>query len=447
MLTEDARVQKSINLLPNRLTLYKRSNSGRWQCRFKVKNSKWQRESTGEFEQDAATDKAFKLYYGAEERARSNLPTNTRRFKQVALHAVQRMQNELDANSGKVVFNDYIRVINKYLIPFFGNRAIDTITIKEVQLYNDWRDSTIAAEILERKRGAIKNRIKDYKRVLEELEKLNANPPTFRAKQSTINTHNSALNRVFDEAILHGWLTQSIKPSLLNKGSKSESRGTFELDEYRKLTDTLRSKWQTKTPSIEGQKIRQVLREYVLILANTGMRHGTEAENLRWRDVGYYTDPKTKERYFEFYPKGKTGQRGLIARDGVHKFLERLRDMDIEMNGVDLDKIIEQRSDKYLFRDVDGNRVRANQLRQAFRKLLEDRDLRIGVDGKVRSLYSLRHMYATRALLKGQDIYLLSVQMGTSVKMLEMHYSKLKARMRAEVLSGRVRKIEQSEES
>lgn len=30
--------------------------------------------------------------------------------------------------------------------------------------------------------------------------------------------------------------------------------------------------------------------------------------------------------------------------------------------------------------------------------------------------------------------------------MLEMHYSKLKARMRAEVLSGRVRKIEQSEE-
>jgi len=56
-------------------------------------------------------------------------------------------------------------------------------------------------------------------------------------------------------------------------------------------------------------------------------------------------------------------------------------------------------------------------------------------------------MYATRALLKGQDIYLLAVQMGTSVKMLEQHYSKLTARMRADELSGRVRKIEQSEET
>jgi FixJ family two-component response regulator len=56
-------------------------------------------------------------------------------------------------------------------------------------------------------------------------------------------------------------------------------------------------------------------------------------------------------------------------------------------------------------------------------------------------------MYATRALAKGQDIYMLSVQMGTSVKMLEQHYSKLTARMRADELSGRVRTIEQSEEN
>lgn len=439
-------MQKSINLLPNRLTLYRRSHSGRWQCRYKLNGSKWQRESTGELEQDAATDKAFKLYYGAEERTRNNLPANTRRFKQVAQYAIQRMQQEIDAGAGKTVFKDYIRVINKYLVPYFGNKSIDSITIKHVQSYNEWRDSTIAQELLERKRSALKNRIKDYVRLRAELEQLDANPPPFRAKQSTINTHNSALNRVFDEAILHGWLTQSIKPALLNKGVKSVSRGTFELDEYRKITDTLRSSWLKETPSIAGRKIREVLREYVLILANTGMRHGTEAVNLRWRDISYYTDARTKERYFEFYPSGKTGQRGLIARDGVYRFLERLRDMDDELRGMPLDEVIAIRSDKYLFRDVDGNRVDANQLRQAFRRLLDEKNLRVGSDGKTRSLYSLRHMYATRALLKGQDIYLLSVQMGTSVKMLEQHYSKLKARMRAEVLSGRVRKIEQSEE-
>ena len=48
-----------------------------------------------------------------------------------------------------------------------------------------------------------------------------AAPKRFKAKQSTINnTHNSALNRVFDEALLHGWITESIKPRLLNKGVK-----------------------------------------------------------------------------------------------------------------------------------------------------------------------------------------------------------------------------------
>ena len=355
------------------------------------------------------------------------------------------MQQELDAGAGKVSFKDYIRVINKYLVPYFGNKAIDSITINHIQSYNEWRDKVIEQELYERKRESIKNRIKDVTRLRNELAKLDANPPTFRAKQSTINTHNSALNRVFDEALLHGWMTESIKPSLLNKGTKSEPRGTFELDEYRKITDTLRSKWLKATPSEEGRKIREVLREYVLILANTGMRHGTEAVNLRWRDINYYTDAKTKERYFEFYPSGKTGQRGLIARDGVHRFLERLRDMDDELRDVPLDEVIAMRSDKYLFRDRDGERVNANQLRQAFRRLLDDNDLRVGIDGKTRSLYSLRHMYATRALLKGQDIYLLSVQMGTSVKMLEQHYSKLKARMRADELSGRVRKIEQSE--
>ena len=71
-------MSKSINLLPNRLTLYQRSNSGRWQCRYKLNGSKWQRASTGEFELDAATDKAFKLYYGAEERARNNLSAKAR---------------------------------------------------------------------------------------------------------------------------------------------------------------------------------------------------------------------------------------------------------------------------------------------------------------------------------------------------------------------------------
>ena len=63
--------------------------------------------------------------------------------------------------------------------------------------------------------------------------------------------------------------------------------------------------------------------------------------------------------------------------------------------------------------------------------------MRAGADGKNRSLYSLRHTYATSALAAGRDIHKLAVQMGTSVEMLEKFYSKVSARMNAAEHAGR----------
>ena len=51
--------------------------------------------------------------------------------------------------------------------------------------------------------------------------------------------------------------------------------------------------------------------------------------------------------------------------------------------------------------------------------------------GQQRTLYSLRHTYATIELRSGTDIHTLARQMGTSVIMLERHYSKLTATMAA----------------
>ena len=58
----------------------------------------------------------------------------------------------------------------------------------------------------------------------------------------------------------------------------------------------------------------------------------------------------------------------------------------------------------------------------------------IDVVGQKRTLYSLRHTYATQELLAGTDIHTLSKQMGNSVRMLEQHYSKLTATVAAEIL-------------
>ena len=53
-----------------------------------------------------------------------------------------------------------------------------------------------------------------------------------------------------------------------------------------------------------------------------------------------------------------------------------------------------------------------------------------------RTLYSLRHTYATLAMMDSNvDIHTLAKQMGTSVTMLEKHYSKMTATLAAERLA------------
>ena len=58
--------------------------------------------------------------------------------------------------------------------------------------------------------------------------------------------------------------------------------------------------------------------------------------------------------------------------------------------------------------------------------------------GQDRTLYSLRHTYATFSLLNdGMDVHTLAVQMGTSILMIERHYSHLTPRLKKEMLTGK----------
>ena len=71
-----------------------------------------------------------------------------------------------------------------------------------------------------------------------------------------------------------------------------------------------------------------------------------------------------------------------------------------------------------------------------FKKLMLDSGLAKSQDGQMRTLYSLRHTYATLELLENKtDIHTLANQMGNSAAMIERHYSKLTATMAADRLA------------
>lgn len=430
-------MSNTVVLRKNKLVLYRRSRSGNWQCRYKLGNGEWYRQTTGTDEQEEAEDIAFKLFYGAGEREKNNLPQNTRKFKNVARYAVDRMTDELEAGAGKVVYKDYIRVINNYLIPYFGNHKVDSITTRKVAEYNDWRDKKMADAKEDKKRQALRNKLKSDEAVEAELARIRT---PFKPAKSTLNTHNSALNRVLDEALLRGWITESIKPTVLNKGVKSESRGAFTLDEYQKIYKGLR-RWTGTGHRQTTRELREVLREYVLFLANTGIRHGTEALSVKWSNIRYFTSISDGEQYIEISVDGKVGKRSLVGRDSITRYLERLRDLNDDIAHLTLKELLEKQIDVPVFRTRSGYAVTSDAMRGSFRQFLEHIGILRGTNGQSRSLYSLRHTYATFALARGTDIHDLARQMGTSVKMLEDFYSKISPQMKAAVHSGRLAKI------
>ena len=418
-----SRAAETITVLEKKINLCRRPRSRNWQAHIKLKNGKWERITTKTDDKAEATETALKLYYGAEERAKNNLPQSTRKFRNVAKYAVNRMQTELDGGGGKQIFKDYIRVINNYLIPFFGNYDISCINIKLLTEYDAWRNNKMWSEIQARQQKT-------------SLQQATTQPNSpFKAKQSTINTHNSALNRVFDEGLLRGWITESIRPRLLNKGEKSESRGAFTSEEYEKLHRAL-VKWSNTGHRRETRELRELLLNYVGFLANTGIRAGTEAYNLKWKNIQLVHGDRS-EPYISVNVDGKRGKRELIARDLTVGYLKSLAELNPAVASSDLGSVIESKLDEYVFVDRSGNQVTTEALSGSFNQLLSKAGLKEGADGKARTLYSLRHTYATKALAEGRDIHKLAVQMGTSVEMLEKFYSKVSARLNADEHSGR----------
>jgi integrase len=68
---------------------------------------------------------------------------------------------------------------------------------------------------------------------------------------------------------------------------------------------------------------------------------------------------------------------------------------------------------------------------------LDEMGLKLSADRKTRTLYSLRHYYATQDLKRGMSTHALSKQMGNSTAMLDKHYSKYSPIINAEMHNGR----------
>ena len=391
----------TVKMLDGAAVLFRRDRSSAWQVRYKA-NGKWVRTTTKQMAMADARKAAEDIVLNARFRERNNLPPVSRKFASVARMAVTRMQDELNAGRGKVVYKHYIAALKTYLIPYLGNHNVTSITSPLLREFDAWR-----------------------------IEAMRRSP-----KSSTIGNHNAALNRVFDVALEKGYMTQSQLPVLTALPHDTQRRADFTIDEYRQLFRFMRE-WVKGGKAGKSSNMRELLRDYVLILANTGMRHGTESYGLKWKHLSEFD--KKDRRYLAMWVDGKTGKRELIARHNCVAYLKRIHARSHDINHLSWDELLAKGVDQHVFRLPDG--TRSTNLHQTFEALLKEAGLLLDRrTEQARTLYSLRHMYATLALVKGHvDIHTLARQMGTSGLMIERHYSHLIPRQRAEELAGGIR--------
>ena len=184
------------------VVLYKRPDSKRWQARFKLKDLKWHRVATKHVNLQYAAQTACEAYDRARFLYDEKVPIASKRFDVAARHAIQELEGQIASGTGKTVYNDYITAIKKYLIPFFGNYNLNSIGYDELKKFSTWR-----------------------------VKQMGRAPV-----QSTVTTHTSALNRVWEYAVQKGWLAQSQVPKMKNNGAKGTAREAFSLSEYKSLT-------------------------------------------------------------------------------------------------------------------------------------------------------------------------------------------------------------------
>jgi len=337
---------------------------------------------------------------------------------------VQRLDDETKSGNGKVIYSDYTRVINNVCVPFFGKHSIANIDTALLAEFDEWSVQKNGAAL----------------------------------SKSTMQTRNAALNRVFDEAIVRGFLTQANKPKLKSSGKSAERRPDFDLAEIRAVLHNFDA-WILRARNDDSKELRMLLCDYVSALVDTGARPGDELLNLKWNQVKFASKPTVKHtgefdntddehneitlvdlnKSCELTVSGKTGKRLMLGMQRTVNALQRIARRNYKDYAgtllAPLKGIAVANNSDYVFRTQ--AQAKPTSFQKLFEGYLDEHNLLIDSNGQKRVFYSLRHTYATLALIHDRvPIHTLAKQMGTSVGMIEQHYSHLKAVQAIEQLRG-----------
>lgn len=227
--------------------------------------------------------------------------------------------------------------------------------------------------------------------------------------KSTINKHRSLLRQILDSA------ENYVKFSKID-GTKSQRRGFFTRDAYRKLRDKSLELIGTSVKMHNGTKyeITHDLHDFIVFMMSSMLRSTvSEIYSLKYEDINEKTEQDTKTKYLQFTVNRKNQMMSVeTLSTGFYIF----RDMKKRNKNY-------KKSD-YLFLNEYKNRRHAMRIMSAqFRTLLEMCDLRTDEHGNICTTYSLRHTSIIMNLMNTAITHIqVAKRADTSMKMIEDFY-------------------------
>jgi integrase len=351
---------------------YKKPN---WYARIKVRGSSGYKvvstktsdlRKAGRF----ADELAEELYYKVKEGGSVNSPS----FKKVYNDWKKNALTTSSTRQGQSWKNTCER-IEAYALDYFASKRIDSFKSGDFVEYFSWREH-------------------NYKRT--------------KPSPNTLKRERTCLLPIFNYAYQKNLIREL--PSIPTIKAEAKRRPTFTAKEWARITRKMRD-WVKEGKKVGSWRERFVAQQYFLILANTGLRVG-EARELTWADIRRVDT--NKEKFVIAEVRGKTGSREVIFQQQAETYIDRLWDLRKEELG-------ENPSDsEFVFCKKDGSSI--HSFKKSFKSLIEFSGVTEKRNGMARSIYSLRHFYATMRLSNNVSPWMLAKNMGTSVEMLDKHY-------------------------
>ncbi len=433
------------------LKIYRRADKNTAYYYAAIKSStqknKYYRLSTNETNARKATAVAKRMELDIHRKETVGAIVNEKTFSFIAKQYAIHVQHRIEKGFAKKIEAEYVRCVEDKFVPFFGNYLFTALNQHHVEEYASQRKKQIS-----------------------------------RTRQQT---EQAAWNALQKFAVNNNYSNKQID-FIKVAVSEAKQRLDFTRQQQQTIRRALEKKKSTISKRAKTNELSELLRDYYYLLLHSAIRVGYEFMRVRYTSFEYKSVSELDKSQQQFFAEvgmseylvchlrsGETKtskSRTVIIRTNSQAFENALLSIasrtqhsaDIYEKHLSKNKLktypqkvaclkeLFATCDEYVLRlrsdenvnDLSDAEQQKRMTRlsentsKAFNQLLKENDLYEDAVGNKRSLYSIRHTYATELLEQTSNLVLVAEQIGNSTLVLDKFYNKARATTKADAFVG-----------